>query len=62
MERRASVMAVRIWRDGGLVGSLRIPVYFCARFEGRDHAVELDWVEIARRGAWWVGLMSGIAM
>ena len=55
-------MAVRIWRDGGLVGSLRISVYFCARFEGRDHTVDLDWVEIARRGAWWVGLMSGIAM
>jgi hypothetical protein len=27
-ERRASVMAVHIWRDGGLVGSLRIAVYF----------------------------------
>ena len=27
-ERRVSVMAVHIWRDGGLVGSLRIAVYF----------------------------------
>jgi hypothetical protein len=26
-------MAVHIWRDGGLVGSLRIAVYFCVRIQ-----------------------------
>ena len=61
-ERRAAVMAVWIWSDGVLVGSFRIAVYFSARFGGRDHTVDLDWVEIAMRGAWWVGLRSGMSM
>ncbi len=51
-ERNATVMALCICSDGALVGSFRIAVYFRARFRGRDHTVDLDWVEIARRGAW----------